>query len=134
MRLYIYQEGLARLATEKYQPPTSQNIKHQFMHLTNYAVNKQNPNFVYNASSQRMDIGHKRSLSSVMQMISQRGFNLEKVNADIEGAIVKTLLLGHPLASHQYRFCQPEDTLRNMCSHILGVDVMLDEDCKPWVI
>ena len=52
----------------------------------------------------------------------------------INDCMVKTLLLGHPLVAHQYRFCQPNDEQRNMCFHILGIDVMLDADCKPYVL
>jgi tubulin polyglutamylase TTLL6/13 len=37
------------------------------MHLTNYAINKDNPNFVFNEDKKRMDIGHKRSVSSVFE-------------------------------------------------------------------
>ena len=65
MRIYIYKEGLARFATEKYIVPNKDNLSDICMHLTNYAVNKDNPNFIFNSDANRMDIGHKRSLSSV---------------------------------------------------------------------
>jgi tubulin polyglutamylase TTLL6/13 len=81
-----------------------------------------------------MDVGHKRSLTSVFKLIEKRGFNLSEVKRKLNDAIVKTLILGHPLVAHQYRFCQPEDEQRNMCFHILGIDVMLDEECKPYVV
>ena len=69
MRLYFYEEGLARFATEKYAPPTKNNLKKMFMHLTNYAINKKNPKYVYNSSSKNMNIGHKRSMTSVFKNI-----------------------------------------------------------------
>lgn len=59
---------------------------------------------------------------------------MQTVKQDINDVIVKTLLLGHPLVAHQYRFCQPNDEQRNMCFHLLGIDVMLDVDCKPFVL
>lgn len=66
MRLFVYEEGLARFATEKYQPPTKSNLKKVYMHLTNYAINKKNPKYVYNHSVKNMGSGHKRSLTSVL--------------------------------------------------------------------
>jgi len=48
LRMYVYKEGLARLATEEYIPPTNKNMKDMYMHLTNYAINKNSPNFVFN--------------------------------------------------------------------------------------
>lgn len=41
-RAYLLKDGLARLATAKYHPPTSQNLSQQYMHLTNYSLNKSN--------------------------------------------------------------------------------------------
>lgn len=38
------------------------------MHLTNYAVNKKNPNFIYNESETDDNIGHKRSMTSVLKV------------------------------------------------------------------
>ena len=77
MRLFVYGEGLARFATEKYEEPSKNNIKKQFMHLTNYAVNKKNPKYIYNSSAKNMSYGHKRSLTSVFKYIERRGLNID---------------------------------------------------------
>jgi tubulin polyglutamylase TTLL6/13 len=39
------------------------------MHLTNYAINKDNPKFVFNKTEKDMSVGHKRSLSSVYGLL-----------------------------------------------------------------
>ena len=39
------------------------------MHLTNYAINKDNPNFEFNKDDKKMDIGHKRSLTSALDLL-----------------------------------------------------------------
>ena len=46
LRVFLFKDGLIRLATEPYVKPTEENIDNLFMHLTNYAINKNNENFV----------------------------------------------------------------------------------------
>lgn len=79
------------------------------MHLTNYAVNKKNPKYVYNSSAQNMETGHKRSITSIFKYIKRRGHDVDKLKSKIYDVIVKTLILGEPLMSHQYKFAQPDD-------------------------
>jgi len=44
LRIYIYNEGLARFASEPYNVVTAkQNV---YAHLTNYSINKKSENFV----------------------------------------------------------------------------------------
>lgn len=43
------------------------------MHLTNYAINKDNPKFVFNQSEKEMSKGHKRSLTSVIELMRNNG-------------------------------------------------------------
>ena len=50
LRIYIFKEGLARFATETYKKPSKDNLDNICMHLTNYAVNKDNENFIFNES------------------------------------------------------------------------------------
>lgn len=71
MRAYIYREGLARFATEEYISPLGSNLKNLCMHLTNYAINKDNDGFIFNEDEKRDDIGHKRSITAVLNSIDQ---------------------------------------------------------------
>ena len=45
LRIFLFREGLARFATETYEKPTPSNFDNLFVHLTNYAINKNNDNF-----------------------------------------------------------------------------------------
>ena len=45
LRAYVYDEGLARFATAPYEPPNPRNLNNMFMHLTNYAINKNADNY-----------------------------------------------------------------------------------------
>ncbi len=69
LRIYLYKEGMGRLATEPYVNPTKSNLNTLYMHLTNYAINKNNKNFIFNHDKDADDVGHKRSLTSVLQYI-----------------------------------------------------------------
>ena len=134
LRLYIFEEGLTRLATKKYQEPTEENMHSSYIHLTNYSLNKHNPNFIYNTSADRVDIGHKRTLKSTYNHLAKKGYNVEKLKLEINDLIIKTVIAGFPAMSHQYQACQPEDYESNMCFHILGIDIMLTSDLTPYLI
>jgi tubulin polyglutamylase TTLL6/13 len=45
LKIFIYREGLARFATEKFEKPRRKNLTNLMMHLTNYAVNKKSKEF-----------------------------------------------------------------------------------------
>ena len=67
LRIYVYREGLVRLATEKYTgnsegKPDEGSV---FAHLTNYSINKKNENYVQNSDAQDDDSGFKWSFSAM---------------------------------------------------------------------
>jgi len=47
------------------------------MHLTNYAINRQNPKFIFNNNAANMGIGHKRSLSCVWKQLANKGLDVD---------------------------------------------------------
>jgi len=72
-------------------------MKDNFIHLTNYAINKTNKKFIFNTSEQNMNIGHKRSLTSIYNYLKNLGFNIAEIKLKIDRMIVKTLLVGRPM-------------------------------------
>lgn len=65
LRVFVFQEGIARFATEEYKGPQKGNLENLFMHLTNYAIQKKSDNFVHQEAGDK-DTGHKRSLTSIL--------------------------------------------------------------------
>ena len=85
------------------------------MHLTNYAINKDNPKFEFNKSTKDMTHGHKRSLTAVYDLLASRGADVRQLKARISDCIIKTMVSGLPHLTNTYRSCQPESHSANMC-------------------
>ena len=105
LRAYIYHEGLARFATEEYNSPLGSNLNDLCMHLTNYAINKDSDDFVFNEDPNKDDVGHKRSLRAIFDYIEKNRKNptdksAKQIWADIKDVIVKTLITGQPHIAH----------------------------------
>lgn len=54
-------------------------MKDTFVHLTNYAINKNNKKFVFNNDENNMDKGHKRSITSVYRYLSTIGVDVDSL-------------------------------------------------------
>ena len=62
LKIYLYEDGIARFATKEYKKPKRSNMKNMFMHLTNYSINKRSDDFVQNENEDGSGEGHKKSL------------------------------------------------------------------------
>ena len=78
LRVFLFEDGLVRLATEPYTEPNDMNQRNLFMHLTNYALNKENSDFKQ-ATSTEDDSGHKRTISTVYARLRQQGHDIDKI-------------------------------------------------------
>lgn len=74
LRLYVFEDGLARFATAKYTEITDTR-KARFTHLTNYSLNKNNVNFVNNTDALQDDVGSKWSLSAFRTRLRKMGMD-----------------------------------------------------------
>ena len=84
LRLFIFKNGLARFATEDYEVPNEYNKDNRFKHLTNYAINKDHPDFEQNKDAKHGDVGHKRSLEFVWDYLRQHQYSPEIIWSDIK--------------------------------------------------
>ncbi|XP_033619003.1 tubulin polyglutamylase TTLL6 [Fukomys damarensis] len=129
LRVFVYNEGLARFATTSYSQPCADNLDDICMHLTNYSINKHSSNFIQDAHS-----GSKRKLSAFNVYMESQGYDVPRIWRAIEDLIVKTLIAAHPVIKHNYQSCFPNHTLNSACFEILGFDILLDCELKPWLL
>lgn len=99
LRIFLFREGLARFASEKYKLKAFNN---PFIHLTNYAINKDNANYATDANV-NASTGHKRSLESIFVRMGREGVDIEELKSKMRDMIVKTLISIQPDLVHHYR-------------------------------
>ena len=104
------------------------------MHLTNFAINKQNEEFTHGGESNSESEGHKRSLVSILKILERKGIHAEKAMNAIADIVIKTIITVQPNLSHIYRSCQADDYENQMIFEILGFDIMFDRNQKPYLL
>lgn len=132
---FLNQEGLARFCTENYEKPNSKNFSNYYMHLTNYSLNKESPKFILNKEDfLGINDATKRTLTSVKKNLEQMGHDVAGIMQRIEDLIMSFLTSMHPFLLYNFKNAFQKDVSKAKCSHILGFDVLLDSELKPWLL
>jgi len=131
LRVYVYEEGLVRFASSKY---TSQEdgIIDQYMHLTNYFVNKTNHKYKINNDSESLH-GCKWSLKRFWRYLNENHSHVDtkKLWDEIIDIIIKTIISCEgPMNRLSNQFCKNDYT----SYELFGFDIILDESFKPWIL
>jgi tubulin polyglutamylase TTLL4 len=155
LRAYMYDEGLARFATEPYTNDPDV-LKNKFVHLTNFSVNKRNTkNYVKNdgklASENQsrpaeealggdgddedpeQESSSKWSLKFLRRYLAKK-FSAVKQKYIFEGmkdAIVKTLVCVEPNIVKELNKLGDR---QKCCFEVYGFDIMIDTDLNSWVL
>jgi len=130
---FLNEEGLARFCTEPYQPPTQENLKNVYMHLTNYSLNKLSPNYKYTEECIEINDGSKRSLTSLWKSVEKAGYSKEEILTNITSVVQKLVFALEPVIQFNYNVAF-EGKDDGKCFHVLGVDILIDQDLKPWLL
>lgn len=151
LRVYLYREGMVRFCTEPYTPPhgeistcdhrysrKKENDEHkqEYSQLTNFSLNKQNPHFEApeNADFEVANSGHKRSLSAVFKQLKDQGIDTNEIWSGIENIVRLTMIAAEPQLASQYRLAMNVNDGRCRCFEVLGFDILIDENKKPWLL
>lgn len=131
LRIYIYDEGLVRFASTKY---TSQEdgIINQYMHLTNYFINKNNQDYEVNNDCDSLN-GCKWTLKRFWRYLREHYTHVDAQQLwdKITDIIIKTIICCEgPMTRLSHQNCKNDYT----SFELFGFDIILDENFKPWIL
>lgn len=131
LRIFVYNEGLARFATNKYMPPALGNSNNVFMHLTNYCLNRRNSNYNVGHGNEG---GSKRKLREYNKWLADHDYSVTEFWAAVDDAIIKTIISAWPVLKHNYHLCFPKHDQIQACFQLLGFDILVDWKLKPYIL
>lgn len=75
-----------------------------------------------------------RRISTINKYLQEKGYDIDKLWADIDDVIIKTVISAHSVLRHNYRSCFPNHLKGSACFEILGIDILLDRKLKPSIL
>lgn len=128
--IYLYEEGLVRFATVKYDH-SGKNLWNPCMHLCNYSINKYHSDYIKSEDPDEDDQGHKWSLSAFLKHLKANNIDTGQLMQSIEDVIIKSIVSVEFSVNSACKMFVPH---RNNCFELYGFDILVDSDLKPWLI
>ena len=130
-RIYVYPEGFCHIATEKYSSNVKE-IKNRYMHITNPDISgkrdfyKKNPRPYY------------WSISEMRNYMRKNNVDDDKLWGEIKVLVAKTLLSGIDNLkkySRKIKISNEFDIMKQQnCFELIGLDILVDANFKPWLL
>ena len=128
LRIYRFNEGLTRFSANKY----NLDINDRCAHLTNYAVNKNNKNYIPNDSPFEVDYNSSKwTLTSLKQYLEDNGIKSDLVFEKIDDIIIKTFIsCENNLINAISKYCSHQEN----CFELYGFDILIDDHLNCWLM
>ena len=128
LKIYRFNEGLTRFATDNYNI----NIYDKCSHLTNYAINKNNKNYIQNENLENNNYNtSKWSLTQFKNFLNSNKINSDLIFNKIDDIIIKTLI---SVENNLFTAMEKYTNFYNNCFELFGFDILIDENLNPWLM
>ncbi|CAH1980864.1 unnamed protein product [Acanthoscelides obtectus] len=128
--VYVYEEGLVRFATVKYDRGPHR-VWDPCMHLCNYSINKFHSDYVKSDDPWAENVGHKWTLSALLRQLKAEGRDTTSLMSQIEDLVVKAILAS---ANSIITACKMFVPHTGNCFELYGFDILIDSNMKPWLL
>ena len=128
LRIYRFNEGLTRFSANNYNSDKNDRCAH----LTNYAVNKNNKNYIQNKQPFEIDYNSSKwTLTSFRQYLEEHDINSELIFDKIDDIIIKTLISSeNSLVNAISKHCSFQEN----CFELYGFDILIDDNLNCWLM
>ncbi|CAB4066942.1 TTLL5 [Lepeophtheirus salmonis] len=128
--IYLYEEGLVRFATVRYDS-SGKNLWNPCMHLCNYSINKYHSDYIKCEDPDTEDKGHKWSLSALLRHLKANSIDTAALMHSIEDVIIKSIISVEIPVNSACKMFVPH---RRNCFEVYGFDILIDSELKPWLL
>ena len=105
------------------------------MHLTNFSLNKENPDFLWTEELFEANDGSKQTLTSLWAGLEEDNVDTSVIIRNIDLMVAKTLLAMEGCMDNMNMRCQEElQSKGNKFFQILGIDILIDENLDAWFL
>lgn len=100
LRVYLFNNGLVRLATEKYEENIT-NISNIHAHLTNFSINKEDSKFTVTNDIKDDGKGNKWSHAPFWTWLESNGYDVQRIRSKIEDSILTLVMASREVFRNQ---------------------------------
>jgi hypothetical protein len=130
-RAYIYREGIVRFAPDPYDSSEA-GLANVHGHVTNTALHQGHPTLEVSKDAAQENVGHIWTLSAYLDRLKTDGRDVEALRGEFRD-LVKGFLA---VLSETGMFARQAAAAprRAFPFKLFGLDVLLDESAKPWLL
>uniref|UniRef100_A0A1I8BQG4 Thioredoxin domain-containing protein n=1 Tax=Meloidogyne hapla TaxID=6305 RepID=A0A1I8BQG4_MELHA len=127
LRIYVYKEGLVRFASVTYNPEMA-SYTNQFMHLTNYSINKMATTSTEDGEQFSVP---KWRLTQFWKYLDKLGHNSSILKEEIYKIAIKAIISCEShIKAHAAHHCK----YPFISYELYGMDILVDSNLRPWLI
>ncbi len=131
LKIYLFNEGIVRISSEEFSI-SLKNLKNPFVHLTNTSINKKNPNYkrTNDSNDENGNDWSFATLKKHIKNIDKKDFDLE-ILPKIKDIIIKIFITTFDKA---LKSMESKHIRNNAIYQLFGIDIILDDSFKPWLL
>ena len=131
LKIYLYEEGLVRFASEEYSLDIN-HLKENYRHLTNISLNKKNTLYFKTASDVDNEEGNRWSFKAYIEYCKENDIDYNYIREQMKDIIIKEVLTVHKEFYEKIKNIkgiQPRNFF-----HLYGFDFLPDKNMKLYFL
>ena len=131
LKLYLYNEGMLRLATEKFTFSIS-DLQNKYALLTNIFINRQNKDkYIYPQNISNIEDSNLWNFETFGKYCENNNIDFNKIYSEVSDIFIKMILTVREKLINEI---DKNNLKYSNFYHLIGFDIILDNNLKPYLL